>query len=123
MVVRTLERNAIQAHHRDESWSMFWANHGDAIRRAEPWNRSRFNALMRRLLSLVVSGDSDGLEPVGDDDGLPWEVGDWPKPADTGTQARCLLTSLQRATSPPGSRFCRGGRPNGVPRLSVAFDT
>jgi hypothetical protein len=68
---RTLERAAIKAHRRGIGWNDFWHRHADQVRQAEPFNVAAYHRLMRRLLSLVVSGDLDGQQPVGDD--MPWE--------------------------------------------------
>jgi hypothetical protein len=84
-----LERLALDAHDRGVRWSDFWREHGDQVRAAEPYNLQRFRRLVCRLLALVVSGDTDGQQAVGDD--APWEADDaeaTPKPADTGTSAR-----------------------------------
>jgi hypothetical protein len=86
--VKELERLAIDAHHRGETWAAFWNQHGNEVKAAEPYNRQRLRRLVNRLLSLVVSGDLDGQEPPSILE--PWELDDSEanKPADTGTQAR-----------------------------------
>jgi hypothetical protein len=61
--VRDLERHALDAHCRGDTWGTFWTEHGAAVCRAEPNDRDHFARLVRRLLALVTSGDTDGMEP------------------------------------------------------------
>jgi hypothetical protein len=70
--IRALERQALDAHRRGESWTAFWQQHAEHIRNAEPWSRERFRRLYSRLMALVVSGDCDGMMAVGDTDAEPW---------------------------------------------------
>ena len=81
-----LERLAIDAHTRGDTWTAWWPSVAEQVRAAEPWNRGRYRRLVGRLLALVASGDVDGQRPVGADL-EPWEADD-AKPADTGTAAR-----------------------------------
>lgn len=74
---RHLERAAIAAHHAGHTWDDFWEVHGADVCRAEPYSRQRFQRLIRRLLGLVVSGDTNG-QPVSV--GLLW--GNTPLQAD-----------------------------------------
>lgn len=90
-MTKQLERRAVEAHRRGEQWAVFWEQHGDDVRAVEPWNRGRFHCLVDRLLALVVSGDTDGQQPIGDDDAMSWELDDQVSPHDSKTQARCLL--------------------------------
>ena len=92
--VRALECAALASHRRGDRWTQFWECHGREVCRAEPVNRQRFARLVRRLLSLVTSGDTANMEPVGS--ALePWEHDDDEhEPADVGTRARCLLLLL-----------------------------
>lgn len=93
MNTERLECHAVDAHRLNWTWDRFWQAHGDATRGAEPWNRQRYRRLVNRLLSLVVSGDTGGMEPAGN--GLePWEADDQAKPHDTITHARLLADSL-----------------------------
>jgi hypothetical protein len=66
---RHLERAALDCHRRGDTWTDFWAEHGTTICNAEPHSRQRFQRLIRRLLGLVVSGDTNG-QPVSV--GLLW---------------------------------------------------
>jgi hypothetical protein len=85
MTVKQLERAAIRAHARGETFNQFWERYGEAIRNAGP--RDRFNSLYRKLLCIVVSGDGANTEPLGDD--APWFADDEQhKPADVGTAAK-----------------------------------
>ncbi len=87
--IRTLERHALDAHRAGIGWAAFWDQHGAAVCQAEPYNRGRYRRLVGRLLSLVVAGDEDGMEPAGE----PWLLTDRPEqppPADVGTAAKCL---------------------------------
>lgn len=90
-MTKQLERRAVEVHRRGEQWAVFWEQHGDDVRAVEPYNRGRFRRLVDRLLALVCSGDCDGVEPIGDDDAMPWERDDQVSPHDSKTQARCLL--------------------------------
>jgi hypothetical protein len=90
-IIQTLERAAIIAHHRGNSWSDFHQQYSADIHRAEPCDHRAYHRLVCRLLSLVVSGDADGIEPI---DAELWLADDTHKPHDTKTQARCLLPLL-----------------------------
>ena len=69
---------------------------GAAVCQAEPYHRGRYRRLVGRLLSLVVAGDVDGQEPIGDDAAMPWEIDDQAKPHDTETRARFLWPMAAR---------------------------
>jgi hypothetical protein len=91
MNIRILERSALDFHRRGLGWSDFWAKHGEQVRQAEPWNRERYRRLYLRLMHLVVSGDTSGQFPPGDDS-EPWLADDEAsKPPDTITHARLLF--------------------------------
>ena len=91
MTVKQLERAALQAHRRGELWRDFHRQHSVEINRAEPCDHHAYHRLVNRLLSLVVSGDTDGQQPLGDDDAMPWDRDDQVSPHDSKTQARCLV--------------------------------
>ena len=55
---RALEKAAIAAHAKGQRWEQFWREHAEAIRQCEPYNHDKYRALVNRLLSLLVSGDS-----------------------------------------------------------------
>ena len=78
--IRTLERHARACHARGIGWNDFWEQHGAEVCQAEPHNRQRFGRLVRRLLSLVTSGDCDGQTPIPTGllwgDAEPWELDD-----------------------------------------------
>ena len=61
---RQLERAALNCHRRGLSWGDFWQEHGPAVCRAEPRNRQRFALLVRRLLALLMSGDTAGQQAI-----------------------------------------------------------
>jgi hypothetical protein len=87
--IQQLERRALDAYRAGQTWAQFWAEHAGAIGRAEPYDARRYHRLVRRLLALIVAGNEDGAEPMGD--GLqPWERDD-ARPSDTQTTARCLI--------------------------------
>jgi hypothetical protein len=89
MSIKHLDRLALDAHRRGIGWNDFWQEHGAAVCAAEPHSRERFQRLVRRLLSLLTSGDTANVEPLD----AAWEHDDAqaePSPSDTGTQARCL---------------------------------
>lgn len=59
------------------------------VGQAEPWNRGRYHRLVRRLVGLVASGDTDGAEPAGDG---------WPRPAPweiDNTEAADMVAELE----------------------------
>ncbi|MGA2069371.1 MAG: hypothetical protein ABSG86_30755 [Thermoguttaceae bacterium] len=95
---RALEAAAQAAHAAGKTWAEFWQQHGADVAVAEPWDRRRYHRLVGRLLALVVSGDTDGQEPVGDT--MPWEADDCASPtlSDRQTRARCLCTPTQEVT-------------------------
>jgi hypothetical protein len=76
MTAKQLERAAIVAHAAGTPWSVFWSQHGGHVIALEPHDRRRFHRLRQRLLGLLVSGDVDGQEPVGDGwpRPCPWEL-------------------------------------------------
>jgi hypothetical protein len=71
--IQRLERAAVRAHRRGVRWNQFWESHADAIKTAVP--RDRLQGLFKRLLCLLLSGNTDGLTPVGDDM-EPWLADD-----------------------------------------------
>lgn len=85
MTISQLEKAAVKAHRCGQTFAQYWEQYQEAIRTVGP--RDRFNSLYRKLLCLVVAGDSDGSEPLGDD--APWIADDErTKPSDTATAAR-----------------------------------
>jgi hypothetical protein len=72
--VRKLETAAVAAYAAGDAWTTFWEHHGAAVCRAEPHDRHRFARLVRRLLALVTSGDSIGMEPGADQTHVPAEA-------------------------------------------------
>jgi hypothetical protein len=120
-IVKHLERAALDAHRRGESWAAFWRQHEAAVRRAEPWSQEQYRRLVNRLLHLLVSGDESGMEPVGDDL-EPWVRDDEAsKPADVGTRARCLLPLLAIPGVTTGDKL--SSPPSGVLASSVPRGT
>lgn len=71
-----LERLAVEAYERGETWNQFFETHGDAIRKAEPFNRHRYHRLTFKLMAIVTGGNLDGYEPIGMRDPAPWELDD-----------------------------------------------
>jgi hypothetical protein len=94
MTIMQSESAAVAAHRAGLSWSQFWTEHGAAVAQAEPHSRQRFGRLVRRLLALLVSGDTDGMTAVGDDGKIAWEIDDAHKPADVGTTARIVQEEI-----------------------------
>jgi hypothetical protein len=89
--MNAIKAQALEAHHRGETWAAFWQQHADTIRKAEPWNRQRFKRLVDRLLHLLTTGEPSGQEPPAIAE--PWERDDAQAQApisDTTTAARCL---------------------------------
>jgi hypothetical protein len=80
---RALERRAFQAHAAGLSWSAWWPTVAADVAQAEPWNRTAYHRLVRRLVALVAAGDLDGAEPAGDGwpRPMPWEIDDVGAPA------------------------------------------
>ena len=87
--IQTIERAAIQAHQTGQTWQTFHRKHSSDINRAEPVDHRAYHRLVCHLLALVVSGDTDGQQPVDNDDAMPWLSDDQPSPSDTETEARC----------------------------------
>ena len=87
-----LERLAIDAHRRGDTWPQFWPTVASDVAAAEPWDRTAYHRLVRRLSYLVTCGNADGMVAVGD--GEPWQADDEapmvPIIDDTTTTARCL---------------------------------
>jgi hypothetical protein len=93
-----LETAAIRAHRRGACWAEYWAAYGHQVRAAEPYHAGRYHRLVRRLMALVASGNTDGMAPVCNID-MPWDDDDLPEPEppsphDTATRARCQLPLL-----------------------------
>jgi hypothetical protein len=74
--VKQLERRAVAVHKAGTTWGTFWRQYGPHVIALEPHDRRRFHRLRQRLLGLLVSGDTDGQEPVGDGwpRPCPWEL-------------------------------------------------
>jgi len=88
---RELRRAAIAAFEAGQPWTSFMQEHGEEMRRAEPYDQHRYHRLRARLLHIVVSGTESGQFGVGDDDAIePWERDDaaQTKPDDSHTSAR-----------------------------------
>jgi hypothetical protein len=89
--IRELEQSALAAFRDGIGWNEFWQQHGNEVRKAEPWSRGRYRRLVDRLLHLLTTGEPGGQEPPSIAE--PWEVDDAQPPAfisDTATAARCL---------------------------------
>jgi hypothetical protein len=65
-----VEQLALLAHRAGERWSTFWPQVAGDVAQLEPYHHGRYRKLVERLLSLVVAGDLDGVEPIGLS---PWE--------------------------------------------------
>ena len=72
---RDLERLARQAHARGEQWAAVWPRVADGVVRMAGASLVRFQRLRDRLLSIVVAGDANGLEPIGSG-ANPWDLDD-----------------------------------------------
>lgn len=70
---KKLERLAIKAHTRGETWKQFCAAQGDAIQQVEPFDRQRYRRLENKLMVLVMSGNRKSI-PTGDL--TSWELDD-----------------------------------------------
>jgi hypothetical protein len=57
--IRTLERQALEAHRAGQRWNAAWQEHGAGVCRGEPHSRSRFGRLVRRALALPTSGHDE----------------------------------------------------------------
>jgi hypothetical protein len=98
--MRDLEAAALAAHYRGMTWATFWQQHGADVAAAEPHDRQRYHRLRQRLLRLLVAGDLDGQQAVGDT--MPWEARDAPPVpviSDTETMARCRWAPGPEATT------------------------
>ena len=91
--VKHLGRAALAAHRDGRHWADFWAEHAEQVRQCEPYNNGRYHRLVVKLLHLLCSGDSSGMEPAGN--GLEaWEVDDQQPVDDVRTSACCQLSFL-----------------------------
>ncbi|MBN2577640.1 MAG: hypothetical protein JXB10_01435 [Pirellulales bacterium] len=90
--VQALEREARRFFQDGGSWSKFWDANEKVIQDLTRGNRKSFKTLFDRLFSIVVSGDSDGIHPAGDDEPTLLPPDDEPSSHDTKTAARCLWT-------------------------------
>ena len=83
---KQLERAALDAHRRGESWQQFMQTHHDSMRACESSDVQRYRALCGRLLHCLATGERSGMEPPNVES--PWERNDnVVTPADTGTKA------------------------------------
>ncbi len=73
MTKHELRQAAIRAHRAGESFAMFLAEYGPAMREREPFDRERYHRLSDELLGLAVAGNEAGRFAVGDD---PWDRDD-----------------------------------------------
>ncbi len=75
---QALEPAALAAHADGMTWAEFWPSVAGDVAAAEPYDRRRFHALVRRLTALVAAGDLDGAVPPQDGYGRPmdWELDD-----------------------------------------------
>jgi len=62
---------ALDAHRRGEPWASFWPSVVGTVDLMADGDPERRQRLKDRLLSLLVSGSMDGLEPPGSE---PWEA-------------------------------------------------
>jgi hypothetical protein len=98
MTIKALEQQAIRAHACGTRWADWWPTVAADVAQAEPHDRHRFHRLRQHLLGLVISGDTDGQEPVAATRGQPepWEIDDQAQDvpvlvtSDTEIAARCL---------------------------------
>lgn len=100
MNARELEAAAVEAHNRGEPWASFWQRVEGEVRRAEPWDRRKYQRLFHKLLALHVAGDLDGHFPPGDDN--PWGTdadAGGEVVSDTETRA-CLQTTFWDTNAP-----------------------
>jgi hypothetical protein len=89
--IKTLEKAAIKAFRSGQSWDAYWQQHGADVRQIEPYNTRNFGRLYRRLMHMVLCGDTDGMTPIDDGATMPWIADDEVnKPDDCRTNARCL---------------------------------
>ena len=91
--IRALEEAALVAHGSGVPWRTFHRQHNIEINSVEPFDPHRHHELLVKLMALVVSGDTEGMEPAGEDS-EPWLVDDTDKPADVGTRARLLADAI-----------------------------
>ncbi|MCX7429058.1 MAG: hypothetical protein NTW96_25955 [Planctomycetia bacterium] len=93
---KRLEKAAITAYAAGRTWGEFFAEHGQAVAKAAPYDRRAYHQLVDRLLALVVRGDTIGHRPIDPDEEPPWERDDRENqqqapPSDTATSARLQL--------------------------------
>ena len=66
---------AINAYKAGQTWNQFWPTVAEQVQQAEPINVPAYHRVVRRLMALLVSGNTDGMMPVGDDV-MPWAADD-----------------------------------------------
>jgi hypothetical protein len=102
-IIKQLESAALEAHRAGTTWSTWWPTIAAELVQLELLDDRAYSRLVRRLLAIVASGDTDGMQPVGqwiDDDqgddqaGLVVPIID-----DVTTAARCLWSPRRYADS------------------------
>lgn len=91
---KQLERTALESHRRGERWSQFWPLVSDDLRALIPWDRRAYGRAVERLLCVLVSGDTSGLEPPNSS---PWEWDDCP-PSTAPAIADCASPAREGKT-------------------------
>lgn len=66
-----LERLAVRRHRAGTTWPDFWDQHRLAVLALFPRDHYAYHRLARRLLALLVSGDTDGQQPIDAGYGRP----------------------------------------------------
>jgi len=73
MTRKDLERAAVDAHHRGDTWAKFWPTIAADVSRAEPSDYYARGRLVHRLMAIVASGDTGGMVPPQDGYGRPMD--------------------------------------------------
>jgi hypothetical protein len=64
MIRQALERLAVEAHHRGDTWGEFWPGVAAAVGQTEPWDNVAYRRLVARLSHLLTCGDTGGMVPI-----------------------------------------------------------
>ena len=75
---QALERLAVEAHHRGDTWNQFWPGVAAEVSQAEPWDNAAYRRLVNRLSHLLTCGDTGGMLPIdtGWERPAAWELDD-----------------------------------------------
>ena len=65
MTIKQLESAAIEAHQAGTTWFAFWPTIAAELLQLDRGDDRPYANLVRRLVAIVASGDTDGMQPIG----------------------------------------------------------